>query len=566
VRRAGTTAREPHGGGDGGVHAVVPPRGTNVVCIDDALTIPGLLERRAAEDPATAFCSFEGHTLTFGEVDVAVNRLANGLIELGIEHGDRVAVMLPNHPDHILTILALMKAGATWVPLNVHLRGPSLAYVLEHADPRAVIADARYREALGPLLAARAPALSIWRGDSAETGDDGEVPFERLRAHPSSASPGYHGGAHDEVCISYTSGTTGEPKGVIMTDRMLRASAVGARLGGGIGDGDVLLVWEPLYHVGGSEVVVLGLMQRIRLVLVERFSAARFWDQVRAAGATHVHHLGGILQVLMKQPPGERDRDHPVRVFWGGGCTGEVWRPFEERFGVRVREVYGMTEASSITTVNGEGRVGSIGRPVPYFAVRVVDDRGADVGPGTLGELIIQEREPGLIMRGYFRNPEATAAALRDGWLFTGDLARVDEEGFLYYCGRKTDSVRRRGENISAWEVERVVDEHPAVERSALVGVATDVGEQDLKLFVKPAAGCAPDPAGLIDWCQERLPRFQVPRYVAYVDEFDLTPTLRIRKERLSRSTDGCWDRERPAPKLVDERPAATPIPQPEQS
>ena len=151
----------------------------------------------------------------------------------------------------------------------------------------------------------------------------------------------------------------------------------------------------------------------------------------------------------------------------------------------------------------------------------------------------------GLITPGYFRNLAATTAALRDGWLVTGDLARADEDGFLYYCGRKTDSVRYRGENISAWEVERIINEHPDVEESALVGVQTDVGEQDLKIFVELAPGREPDPEALLRWCLERMPRFQLPRYVAYVDEFEKTPTLRIRKEPLSRSTVDCWDRER---------------------
>lgn len=517
--------------------------------IDDGLTITGLLERRATVNADATFCLGDGRALTFAALDTAANRLANGLIGLGLGRGDRVAVMLPNHSDHIVTILALLKAGITWVPLNAQLRGPSLEFILGHADPRAIIADARYREALDPTLATGPVNRIIWRSAAVEadaTHANHEVAFERLLAHSASAPCAHRVRPDDEVCISYTSGTTGEPKGVRMTDRMLRASAIGAMLGGEISDGDVLLVWEPLYHIGGSEVVVLALMRRITLVLVERFSASRFWDQVRAAGATHVHHLGGILQMLMKQPAGERDRDHPVRVFWGGGCTAEVWRPFEERFGVRIREVYGMTEASSISTVNADGRVGSIGRPLPYFEVRVVGDDGEPVRPCTLGEIIIRAREPGLLMPGYFRNPDATAAALRQGWLHTGDLARVDAEGFLNYCGRRTDSVRRRGENISAWEVERVVDEHPGVERSALVGVATDVGEEDLKLFVKPSPGSPREPAALIGWCEERLPRFQVPRFVAYVEGFDLTPTLRVRKERLSRRTDDCWDREHP--------------------
>jgi crotonobetaine/carnitine-CoA ligase len=175
--------------------------------------------------------------------------------------------------------------------------------------------------------------------------------------------------------------------------------------------------------------------------------------------------------------------------------------------------------------------------------VRVVDDQGVDCQPGLLGQLLIRGREPGLITPGYFRNRAASEASLRNGWLYTGDLARRDAEGFLYYCGRMTDSVRHQGENISAWEVERVINQHPDVEESALVGVETDVGEQDLKIFIKPAQGRTPDPDNILRWCRQQLPRYQIPRYIAFVEEFDKTPTLRIKKERLSRSTAGCWDR-----------------------
>jgi crotonobetaine/carnitine-CoA ligase len=520
--------------------------------IDDATTIVALLEQRAAADMGTPLCLYEDQVYTASEMRDAAHRLASGLAARGIGPGDRVAVMLPNHPDTITTMFALFLLRATWVPINIQLRGLSLRYILEHADPRAIIASVRYQDVLAPVFEDHGPSLLIWHGTEAGGGrreaeggrQEAEV-FADLAV--SSAGPYVSGAeATDVLGILYTSGTTGSPKGVTVTDTMLRACATGVLMAGDIRPGDVLFVWEPLYHIGGSQVVIAALMEPVTLALVERFSVSRFWDQVRATRATHIHHLGGILQLLLKAPPSAADRQHTVRIAWGGGCTAETWTAFEHRFGVRIHEVYGMTEASSISTVNTVGKVGSVGKAVPCVDVQVIDEDGRPVAPGTLGEIVIGERKPGLLTPGYYRDPEQTARTLRDEWLFTGDLGRLDEEGFLSYAGRKTDSVRRRGENISAWEVERIVNAHPDVEQTALVGVASDIGEMDLKIFIKPVPGRDPDPAALIAWCESQMPRFQVPRYVAFVSAFEMTPTQRIRKESLSRATDDCWDRERP--------------------
>jgi len=276
---------------------------------------------------------------------------------------------------------------------------------------------------------------------------------------------------------------------------------------------------------------------------VGRFSASRFWQQVRDAGATHIHYLGGILQILLKQPPGPLDRGHGVRIAWGGGCAAEVWRPFEERFGVEIRECYGMTEASSITTYNDNGVVGSVGKPVPWLTVELRDENDGPVATGERGEIVVRAIQKNAIFPGYFRNPEATAKALRNGALYTGDLGVFDGEGNLFFLGRMTDSVRCKGENVSAWEVERVVAMHPAVEDCAMIGVAAEVGEQDIKLFVKPKPGETVDPAALSAWLAERLAPYQNPRYIAVIDEFERTPSQRIMKHKLSKDTAGCWDR-----------------------
>ena len=199
-----------------------------------------------------------------------------------------------------------------------------------------------------------------------------------------------------------------------------------------------------------------------------------------------------------------------------------------------------MTEASSLTSINVDARFGTVGRPAPWFEVGIVDDDDAVLAPGMRGEIVVREREPGLITPGYFRDPEATARAIRNGRLHTGDLGWLDEEGCLHFCGRLKDCVRHRGENVSAWEIERVVERLEAVEECAVVGVPAEVGEEDIKLFVKVCPGAKLEPDAVFAWCARHLADFQVPRYLAVVDAFEKTGTQRIRKETLPRTTGGC--------------------------
>jgi carnitine-CoA ligase len=348
--------------------------------------------------------------------------------------------------------------------------------------------------------------------------------------------------ADDPFAIMYTSGTTGRPKGVLVSHRMLRLAGEAAALVSDARDGDVLYVWEPLFHIGGAQMIVLPLIRAVHLAIAEGFSARRFWSDVTACGATHVHFLGGILQILLKQPPGRPDRAHGVRVAWGGGCPREAWQPFEARFGVAIRECYGMTECSSFTTANVDGVVGSIGKPIPWFDVSVVDASGQPVAPGERGEMVVRARLPGALTRGYFRNPAATSKAFRDGAFHTGDLASVDAAGNFIFHGRMTDSVRVRGENVTAAEVEEVARKHPAVEDCVMIGVAAEVGEQEIKLFVKLRPGAQLLPGELSAWLGPKLASYQRPRYIAMVDDFERTPSQRIMKHKLSRRTDDAWD------------------------
>jgi len=382
--------------------------------------------------------------------------------------------MLDHHPDHMVAVFALAKAGLVRVSVNVHFKGAALDHQIDHPRPHALIYDSSRDEQVAPLIQRRAVAMMIRRGPGAISGCRD---FAELLAEGRARPPPVKIGPDTVLAINYTSGTTGAPKGALRSDKLLRAGPVAYRPLADLRPGDVMVNWEPFYHSGGAAILFAALMERITLFMVDRFSASQHWDQIRKVGATQLHFIGGVLALLLKQKPSAEDRQHKVRVAWGRGCPIELWKPIEDRFGIRVHQGYGISEIANFITINTDGPIGSVGRSLPYFDVKIVGDDGAAAKPVELGEILVRGREPGLIFLGYFDDPQATAAALDDDWFRTGDLGRFNTEGYLYFAGRKKDSMRRRGVNISAWEVERVIAEHDAVEECTLMLVAReDVG------------------------------------------------------------------------------------------
>jgi len=490
-----------------------------------------LLMRQAAATPDRIFAHFEGRPITLAELDAMSSGLAVWLKQQSVMRGDRVALMLRNSPLSLAMLFAIAKAEAVWVPINVQGRGDNLAYILTHAAPRLVVCEDDLVETVQASGTDLAP-LRLLPASEVAAPQLSHVPPQAPLPEPD-----------ETYAVMYTSGTTGPPKGVLVSHRMLRLSGEAAAVVSGARDGDVLFMWEPLFHIGGAQLIVLPLIRNVTLAMVARFSASRFWEQVRGAGATHIHFLGGILQILLKQPPSTLDRTHGARIAWGGGCPAEIWRPFEERFGVEIHECYGMTECSSVTTLGAPGVIGSIGPPCPWFTVELMGPDGRLASTGEKGEMVVRTSLPGALTRGYLDNPEATRRAFRDGAFHTGDLASRDAKGNLYFHGRMTDSVRVRGENVSAFEVEQVAAKHPEVEDCAMIGVASDVGEQEIKLFVKLRATSALAPAQLADWLAQRLAPYQRPRYIVIVPEFERTPSQRIMKHALAKLPNPAWDR-----------------------
>ncbi|HEU0053477.1 MAG TPA: AMP-binding protein, partial [Longimicrobium sp.] len=415
-----------------------------------------------------------------------------------------------------------------WVPVNTRLRGAGAAYVVERSRPRLLVVQRELEEVVRGA-SGRAPL--VWLDEIDATPREGEQPGRTPSA------PG------DALCVMYTSGTTGAPKGVVFSHRMMRIAGESVLTVADARRGDRLFLWEPLCHIGGAQVLVAPFLERVELHLAARFSASRIWDQLVAARATHLHYLGGVLDILMQLPPERQPARHDLRVVWGAGVSARAWRGIEERLGVAIRECYGMTECSSFATFNAAGTPGSIGRPLPWLSLELLDEEGRTVKAGEIGEIVLSSRVEGAFLSSYLDDPAATGAALRGGKLHTGDSARADAGGDLYFVGRRTDSMRVRGENVSAWEIERIFATHPAVAASAAVGVPGEVGEQEILLYVQFEPGAAETVQDLARWAEGQLASFQLPRYYASVEAFETTPSQRVRKHLLPRTPGAAWDR-----------------------
>ncbi len=473
----------------------------------------------------------DGTELGFRALSDAADAMIAWLAEHGVRPGDTVAVMTRNSPATLALVHGLLRAGMVWVPVNPALVGDGLVHAIRLVDAAIAVCDPELEATLSACEAQPREGILVLH-------DRALPPAPKTR--PACAVAGPTGLA----AIMFTSGTTGPAKGVRVTQTMLEIAARGVEEVGQLQSGDNLFMWEPFYHVGGAQVMVLPILRDVSLTIADRFSASRFWQQVTDAGCTHIHHLGGILQILLKQPPGPLDRAHRVRIAWGGGCPASAWRDFEDRFGVTITECYGQTEASSISCANSEGVVGAIGRPLPWFRIEVKDADGRRLGAGEgRGEMVITSTIEGAIFAGYHNAPEATAKALQADGFHTGDLGSWGEDGMLRFHGRVGDSVRCKGENVSAHEVESVANRHPEIEETAMVGVPAEIGENDIQLFVRRAPGSTLEAEAISAWLRDKLAPYQQPRFIAFIDEFPKTPSQRIRKHLLPKEPDR-WERE----------------------
>lgn len=499
-----------------------------------------LLLRRAEDTPDAPFLTVgSGPCRSVGAIADAALRVGGGLSRLGVGRGDPVAIMVPNREEAVLAWLGAAVIGAVEVPVNTNLSGPLLRHVLADCGARVLIVAADLLPAVRPLLPSLSLSTIVVVGDADP--EDGQVAWAEV-ANAAPAAPAELTPA-DPIAVMYTSGTTGPAKGVVCPHGYFMCWADDTGRAVRFGAGDVLYTPLPLYHITAQAVnVQLALLHRGRVVVDTRFSPRGFWRRMAELEATHVWAFGSMTPLLHQQPPDDFDRKHRVRVVWSIPWPSGFGRDFEERFGVRILCGYGSTE-QGLTVVQPYDAVepGTIGRPSPHYDVAVVDEDGAPVDEG---ELVVRPREPASMMSGYLGRDRETVAATRDLWYHTGDLVRRRPDGYLAFVERKTDSIRRRGENISAWEIESTAATFPGVEEVAAIGVPSPLGEHDVMLVATTSEKVAP--RALFDFCMERLPYYMVPRYIRFVAELPKTPSLRVQKYRLREDgvTADTWDCE----------------------
>jgi len=495
--------------------------------------IAALLEYRATEHPDQDFVKWRDQRMTWGRFYDDVLRVARGLRDAGVEQGDRVAVMMPNRPEFLLAHFGAICAGAAPVPVNTAQRGETLAYLLKDCGARAIMIE----DSLLPQYDETGTGLiEIVRGEL--QGGSKAISFDDIlqgKAEPVEAEGGTSFG------VLYTSGTTGPPKGVVpmRTDITPLLAIWGAM---DVRAGETIYTCLPLFHGNPLAISVLGaIFLDAQIAIGDRFSARSFWDEVRAHDAVEFNHVGAIIPILLKQPEQPSDIENPVRTVLSAGCPPHCWEPFQARFGVRIVEQFSMVDSPGYL-INLDGRVGSMGTPAAGCQATILGDDGAELTPGQVGELALRAAQGRTHY--YLNHPEETEHAFRDGWFHTGDLASQDDEGFFYYAGRKKESMRRRGENVSAWEIENVVNQFPGVLESAAHGVPSELGEDDIKVVVVPREGATVDPRALLDFCVPRMAKYAVPRYVEIRRGIPKTPTQRPRYAELKAEgvTERTWD------------------------
>ncbi|WP_339863388.1 AMP-binding protein [Paremcibacter congregatus] len=511
-------------------------------------TVHGVIEQLAADRGDKPFLSFEDQTFSYSELNDEAGKVAAGLQGLGIVKNDKVAIMMSNRPEFLFSWFGTSKVGAVEVPVNTAHKGALLSYMINMSDSVVLILEADFVDQIREILPdLRKLKHIILLGDD-ELSDDRMVSFGDFMDNDGDYRP-CHILPSDPCAMMFTSGTTGPSKGAVVPHNYQLVMAEIICGMAEYSEEDCLYNALPLFHGNAQTLSTMpALISGARMVLAKRFSASQFWDDIRRHNCTEFNYIGGILAILLKAEPKDDDADNPLRVMVGAGANKEIFTAFEDRFNVQLVEGYGMSEIGTpLNTSPGDRRPGSCGTLNPGYQIILIDDQGQEVGPHTPGELLIRPLVPHSMMLEYYNMPEKTVEAWQDLWFHTGDYLQHDEEGYYYFVDRKKDALRRRGENISSFEVEQGVNSHAAVLESAAVAVKSDLGEDEVMICVALKPGQKLAAKDLIAHCEKLMAYFMVPRYVRFMDQLPKTPTERVQKYRLRDEgvTPDTFDRER---------------------
>lgn len=532
-----------------------------------ASTIHNVLTERARGLGDKIFLTWlaTGATLSYRQLDQMTLRVGAGLASAGVRLGSHVGILMDNCPEQLLAILGPARCAFVSVPINSAARGQLLGYFLDRADCEALIVE----EALLPRLvdaigsAPRVRHVFVARPDRREPREKYpavDLPpevqvheFSMLLQAPAQL-PGEPPSFSALAMLMFTSGTTGPSKAIMFSHAHFIYWGSDVAFHHEFTPEDVAYVFLPLFHGNALLGSTMGsLMAGSAIALTTRFSVSRFWDHVRGSGATVFNGVGAVTNFLWKQPPSPADRDHQVRRCHLAPVPGFA-KEFELRFDMTIMSAFGLTDyclGSAYNTRSRRDKLGSCGLPRAGVDIRIVDEQDFDVPPGTPGEIVMRNNNPWGASLGYYKQPEATLASRRNLWFHTGDRGWIDEDGYVWYTDRIKDAIRRRGENISAFEVEEVIRTHPCVGDVAVYPVRAETSEDEVAATITLRPGTDRDfnHASLLEHCRRNLAYFMVPRYVQIVDDMPRTLSEKIEKYKLRQQAESdlsaLWDRDK---------------------
>lgn len=505
-----------------------------------------ILARQAARYRDRTLFVFGDTRWSYTETASIAAASAGRLMQAGIRAGDRVALMCSNRPEFLEVYLGCAWMGAVTVPINTALRGIQLSHILRNATPKLLVIEQCFMPTIETLERDVALPDIVWTiGEDATPaiaqGSISPLPALGEKADPVPVQPG------DTAAILYTSGTTGPSKGVCCPQAQMFWWGIFSARALGVVEGDVLFTTLPLFHTNALNAFYQALLNGCTYVLEPKFSASGFWAAARRHQATVGYLLGAMAVMLLAQPPSANDTAHFLRVALGGGVPGQFHGPFLERFGVPLLDGYGSTETNFVFagTIPSD-RPGTMGYLVEGMEACIVDANDEPMPDGEAGELLLRSREPLAFATGYFEMPDKTAEAWRNQWFHSGDRVVRDSDGHYRFVDRMKDSIRRRGENVSSWEVEQVLLNHPAIAACAIYPLPSELGEDEVAAAVQLEAGHALDAIEIVRHCEGKMAYFAVPRFVRIVTEMPLTENGKIRKVSLREAgkTPDTWDRD----------------------
>mgnify|MGYP001410466981 FL=1 len=523
--------------------------------------LPKVLKEQADKIPDKAFLQFSyDDPLTFAEVNKAANQIANSLRELGVEKGDKVSVYMPNSLEICLAWFGILKNGSVMVPVNTAYVMDFLQYIIESSDSKLIIIAEEYMERLANIQT-RIPLVDnvvVWPrngGDEIETA--GYVTkkcmsWNNFVNQGSDSEPEVEVTHLDHARLMYTSGTTGKSKGVVRPCAADYSSAQNYASIMDINPDDTVFTCLPLFH---SNAMVMGvypaMIRGAKVVVEEKYSASKFWKWMKDFEVTKFNLVGVMSYFMWNAPVVPEEKEHKVKLVLGSPAPHDIIEPFMERFNILFMEGYGLTEVGQCTFMRpGDPfRVGSCGKESPGYEIKIVNPETDEELPrNTPGELVLRPRIPNICLHYYYKMPEKTVSDFRNLWFHTGDLCRMDEDGYVFFMDRVKDYIRRRGENISSFEVENLISTHPNIEESAAIAVKLDEqgrhSEDELMIVIVLKEGKDLNPNELIEFLKPIMPKFMIPRFVRFRDSLPKTPTNRVQKVKLREEgiTKDTWD------------------------